>query len=294
MNTFKEYVEATKRQDIAHFQKMKDDDLFSFIEEITAAGGKFPDNLSVSLKVDGLGARFGKDKSGRIFFESSRSGPIFTPKAFSAFAKQKNATGDSLKRSEHYDDMFDLITCLPVVKNLPEDVKVVCEIFYPPLAKLEEDGITFVTVKYDKALVGKELTIIPLDVIESSTGNEHPDKQRVIADLIASSNDNVKIVSPQLAMNGNINISAQIKPLTQLTTRNREVLKSRLKKDVEEKASLRAIVDATKQQIADYILSHQAILGKDILGKDIEGLVLNINGRLIKITTDAFKASKIK
>ena len=42
-------------------------------------------------------SRFGKDNSGRIFFEGSRTGPQFEPKAFSNYARGKGSSADVIE-----------------------------------------------------------------------------------------------------------------------------------------------------------------------------------------------------
>ena len=61
-----------------------------------------------------------------------------------------------------------------------------------------------------------------------------------------------------------------------------------------EKTAIKALLQAAKNAIAEYILAHKAIVNKDLLGPNIEGLVLNINGQDFKVTTSEFKASKAK
>jgi hypothetical protein len=298
MISFKEYlaeaVAITSRQNMIHLQKMDDADFIDFAKRLKRETNGVIRDVKVSLKVDGGGGRVGRDAAGRPFFEGSRTGPIFDPKAFSTFAKNKGATGEVLIRSQHYDDMFDLVTQSAWIKTLPADCKVVCELFYNPMGKLEDDGITFVTVKYDKSKLGSLMTIIPFKALVASTGEPHPDSKKIIANLLGQSTAEVKFVDPGLSVKGDIEIAAMIDPVAGLSDDVKQILKSRLKADAEEKRTIKALLQVAKNAIAEYILDHPAIVNKDLLGPNIEGLVLNISGQDFKVTTTEFKASKAK
>ena len=298
MKSFKAYlkeeVETSRRQNILHLQKMKDEEFVQFIRKIKSEmGGKLAD-LKVSLKVDGGGGRFGKDSSGRPFFEGSRTGPIFEPKAFSTHAKGKGYEGEALLRAGHYDDMFDIITKSDFVKALPKNTKVICEIMYNPMAEISDDGIKFVTIKYDKDKLGKLMTIIPFKVVVASTGQEHADSTTILKQLYSFSNDKIKFIDPSLKTTSQIDISAFIDPIASLNQQSLDILKSRKAVDKEAKENVKTIIQQVKDSLANYILHHENIVDKFKLGKDIEGLVLNIGGQDIKVTTAEFKASKSK
>lgn len=291
-NFIRENVEATTRQNMLHLQKMKDEEFVQFIRGIkNDMSGKLRD-LKVSLKVDGAGARFGKDATGRVFFEGSRTGPIFEPKAFSTHAAAKGATGEILLRAQHYDDVWDIVTKSEFIKKLPNNSKVVCELFYNPMGEMKEDGIKFVTVTYDKSKLGKVMTIVPFRVVVANTGQEHARSTEIINMLLDMSNDNIRFISPALTTTGDIDISAFIDPITSLNQQSLDILKSRKPSDKKAKENVKAVIQRVKDSLAEYILNHQDIAGKFKLGPEIEGLVLNIGGQDVKVTTKEFKASK--
>lgn len=289
-----EEVAATTRQGMLHLQKMDDIEFIDFINKISSTMRGKLKNLKVALKIDGLGARFGRDVNGKPFFESSRSGPVFDRGVFSAFAQKKGATGETLLRAQQYDNLFDDILASDAMKVVPKDAKVITEIFYNPMAAMDDDGITFVTVKYDKNKLGSHLTLFPHAVINSSTGAPHPDEEKILADVIATSNERIRVMSPSLSMKGDIDVSGMIDPILSLGKEAKATLKSLKRDDKEAKANLRVIIQRVKDEVAEYILDHESILDKFKLGPEIEGLVLTINGRDIKVTTPAFKASKAK
>jgi len=285
-------VISTKRKGIVHLQNMKDQDFINFVNELKNKNEGKLKNIPVSLKIDGCGGRAGKDKNGRVFFEGSRTGPIFEPKSFSSYAKSKGVTEEILTRSLHYDDLWELITNLPMIKSLPNDSKVIFEILYNPMGHIEDNGITFVSIKYDKRKLGSLLTLIPFDVVYSSNGEKRPDSKEIINDLINQSNDDIMVLSPKLKMSGEIDINIMIEPVLSLDHESLMVLNSRKKKDKEFKGLIKMILQKSKESISKFILNHQSIIGKDMLGSDIEGLVLDINGHQYKVTTNEFKQSK--
>lgn len=289
---FQENVVTTKRSGMLHLQKMDDAEFVVLVQSIAKdMKGKLKD-LSVNVKVDGLGGRFGKDANGKKFFESSRSGPIFEPKHFSAYAENKGMTGESLLRAYKYDDLWDDIMQIDAFSVLPNNTKVVCEIFYNPMAEMEGDGIRFVTITYDKAKLGDRMTIIPFEVLDASTGEKRDDSDEIIAKIIKTSNKEVKIATNKLSVEGEIDIKAKIDPVLSMNKDTIAVLKSRKKEDVENKQNLKTIIQSVKDNLADYILNHPQILDKTRFGKEIEGLVLDFGGKMMKVTTPKFKAAK--
>lgn len=294
MMTFREYlretVVASKRSNMIHFQDMKAIEFVEFVRSIkTTMKGKLH-NLKTEMKVDGLGARFGKDSSGRIFFEGSRTGPIFDDGAFSAFARNKGSAEEIVLRAVHYDDLLGLFKKADFMKLIPNNRKVIAEIFYNPMAQEDETGITFVTVKYDKTKLGSLMTLMPHGVIEADTGLPASDEKEILKNLISRSSESIKILSPSLKM-GTIDIQGIINPIDAITDSDVRVLGSRTKADATAKQNLLAIIEAVKNELAIYILDHPEITDKFKLGPNIEGLVLYINGKVFKITTPDFKAA---
>lgn len=298
MKSFAQYLKeeavATKRQNMLHLQKMKDEEFIEFVRKVkNEMGGKLAD-VKVSLKVDGAGARFGKDANGKVFFEGSRTGPIYEPKSFSTHAKSKGYEGEMLARAGHYDDIFDIVTKSDFIKTLPNNTKVVCELFYNPMGEMSDDGIKFVTVKYDKKKLGKVMTIVPFSVLVASTGQKHAYSSEIIKSLYKQSDEDIKFIDPSLTTSGQIDISAFVDPILSLNQHSLNILKSRKAEDKAAKENIKTLIQNVKNALADYILKHESILDKFKLGPDIEGLVLNIDGQDVKVTTPEFKASKAK
>jgi hypothetical protein len=246
----------------------------------------------MNLKVDGLGARFGKDTNGRPFFESSHSGPIFQGGMFSRHAESRGFTGEKLERARHYDNIFHTVVNSSFVEALPEDSKVVCEIMYNPLAEVTETGIKFVTVTYDRRALGKLMTIVPFEVIKSSTGEPHPNSEKIIDMLLKQSTSTIKFIDSKLIQDNEIDVNAVIDPILSINDRMLAVLQSRKSADKEEKLQIRVFLQTVKDELADYLLSHPGIIGKDRMGKDIEGIVVKPkNFNSFKVTTPDFKSA---
>ncbi len=297
MISFKEYLKesevvATNRIGMVHLQKMKDVEFIEFVKSVkTQMQGKLK-NLKASLKVDGGGYKFGKDAAGQAFVEGSRTGPITSPGAFSKHAISKGAQGQVLLRAYHYDDLYDIVTKAEFMKVIPNDCKIIGEVLYNPMAELIDDGIKFVSVVYDKSKLGELMTVVPFKVVVASTGQEHPDSEQIIAALHKQSTAKIKFVDHRLAVIDDVDISAIVDPILSLNDRSVQVLNSRLKSDKAEKDSIKSLIQTVKDQVAEYILAHPSIVGKFKLGPNIEGLVLNIDGKDYKVTTQQFKDNK--
>lgn len=297
MKDFTEYltedvndVVETRRTNMLHFQDMKPVEFINFLREIRDTMSSKLEDIKTVMKVDGLGFRFGRNPHGEIFVEGSRTGPIYQDKAFSTYAKAQSIDPDVIARAEHYDDILTLFKNQSFMRVVPPNRKVVCEVFYNPMAAESETGITFVTVEYDKNKLGKLMSILPYNVFIANTGEPAPDEDEIIKDLISQSNSDIKILNPRLKM-GSIDISTYIDPIMALGPNAINILVSRKAADKPAKDQILAIVNTAKDRLADYLLNHPEIVGKYNLGPNIEGIVLHIRGKVYKITTPEFKST---
>lgn len=286
-------VKSSTRQGIQHLQKMNDLEFIELVKKIKSYMHGKLGNVKMSLKIDGLGARFGKDVNGQPFFESSHSGPIFRGGMFSQHAASKGLTGDRLDRAKHYDDIFDLITTSKFVQMLPNDTKVSCEILYNPLAEITDTGLKFVTVTYDRQSLGDPMSIVPIAAQTASTGEPHPQSSEIIQKLINLGQENgIKFINSNLTVSGDIDVNAVIDPILSLNDRSIEILQSRKKVDAAEKTQIKALIQTVKEELANFILSNPNISGLDRLGKDIEGIVISGSDMpTLKVTTPDFKSA---
>lgn len=294
MKTWSEYLESvvqTKRQGITHLDQMKPIEFIDFAKSILSQNKGVLNNISATLKVDGFGARVGKDKDGKFFFESSRSGPIQTKGAFSAFHKKKGTTDEIvLHRATQYDKLYDELESAKFNKAIPVNTKVVVECLYNPLAVNHGDQIKFASVKYDKNKVGNLMTLVLIDVI-TADGLPHPKKEKIWNDLQKQSTSEIKITDAKLKA-ADLDISAIIDPIDNLDNNVKDILTSRKAVDRETKQLYNELIQTIQEKLASFILQHPGIVGKTKFGSEIEGLVLDINGRLFKITTPEFRAGK--
>lgn len=287
-----EDVKASPRQGIQHLEKMNDLEFINFVKQLKHQMQGKLNSIKMTLKVDGLGARFGKDKSGRPFFESSHSGPIFTSGSFTGYAQSRGFDGERLERAAHYDRLFDMIINSNFIQQLPNDTKVNCEVLYNPMAEETETGLKFVTVAYDRSILGPEMTIVPFDSEVASTGERHPQSDKIKNFLVKIKQEGgIKFVDDRLGYEGEVDLNAKIDPILSIVDANLMAkLASRLKVDADEKKQIKAFLQAAKDSIAQYLLQHPGIVGKDRMGKDIEGVILHRGKEApIKVTTPGFK-----
>lgn len=288
-------VKATTRTGISHLKDMKPDEFVAWMRQVKIENNGILKNIKCVSKIDGLGARFGKDLNGKPFFEGSRTGPIFDSGAFTAFARGKSDDVELIARASHYDDMLEIFKTYQFMDVIPNNTKVACEIFYNPMAEETETGIKFVTVVYDKNKLGSLMTIMPYTILESSTGREHPNKDAILTDLYKESNSKIKIIDPNLKLT-EIDITSYVDAASSYSDESLAILKSRKMTDKEAKQNLLNVIQKVKDDLSDYILQHPGIEGKFKLGPEIEGIVLHIPNKqnstsVYKITTDTFKTA---
>lgn len=258
--------------------EMKDADFLEIAKEIAANGGTL-DGVPISLKVDGAGIRFGKDSSGRPFFMTSKvTTPLYQDDVgyFTNFGKEKGQDAAQLARTKNYDNALALITGSKFIQTLPADTIVQAEMMYNPMAEKTDQGLKFVNIPYDPAKLGGEMTLVPFVFKQYSTGEDRPDADRIKKRLLAASDSKIKIVTNQLEQKG-INVSKIIDPILNL--------------DPKVKANKPAF-DKAKQELSSAIIDNPKLVGKDALGDNMEGIVVNMpNGQMFKVTSSQMKSA---
>lgn len=299
MISFRQFIQeevvASRRQGITHLQEMKPEEFVTWMRTVKTELGGVLKNIKAVMKIDGLGARFGKDSNGRPFFEGSRTGPVFDSGSFSAHARGKTDDVEMIARAVHYDNMLEIFKNSVFMSALPNNTKVVCEIFYNPMAEETEKGIRFVTVNYDKKKLGSLMTIMPYTVLDASTGHDSPNKPDILKELYKKSSDKIKIIDPNLKFT-EIDIGVYADAASVYSDESLAILKSRKAADKANKQNLLNALQKIKDDLADYLLAHPGIEGKFKLGPDIEGVVLHLPDRTTgtlpyKITTLDFKTA---
>lgn len=289
---FKEFLleefASTERQGIIHFQDMKPLESYKFLKNLSTNFAGQLKNIPITLKVDGASFRFGKDENGKFFVETGHSGIIQKEKAFSEYTKDNTTDKVRIERAGHYDEIYKILKDSEIWEDLPNNTKIICEILYNPMASDEDNKLKFVIVKYDKAKLGSLMTIVPISAIETSSGKTK-DKS-ILTDLINQSNSKIKIIDNKLP-DLSINLKTQLAPLSFIEKDVEEILKSRKASDKDKKQEYIDILNAIKDEIATEILK-SPIKGKNILGTDNEGIVLELDGKFYKMTTNKFKNAK--
>lgn len=258
--------------------EMKDAEFLEVAKEIAANGGNL-NGFPINLKVDGAGIRFGKDESGRPFFMTSKvTTPLYQDDVgyFTSFGQQRGQDAEQLARTKNYDDALALITGSKFIQTLPPDTIVQAEMLYNPMAEKTDQGLKFVNISYDPKKLGRQMTLVPFMFKQYSTGEERPDADKIKKRLIAAGDSNVKIISNSLEQKG-INVSKIIDPILNL--------------DPKDKANKPAF-DQAKQQLSDAIINNPKLAGKDALGDNMEGIVVNMpSGKLFKVTSQQMKSA---
>lgn len=278
---------ATKRQSLPHLKKMRPKDFIAFARAILKHK-----KIKVNLKVDGAAIRFGKDASGKFIFETARSGIITEPGAFSKY-NAEHGKPENAHFAIQFDKMFDTIKASGIWKHLPNDTKIVGEIFWNPLAVAEDEhNITFVSVSYPKNKLGKICTLIPRMAVKASTGEALEDS--VFKELEKHSTADIKIFHNNL---GHFELAfeavqAVFAPLEDIDPADLEAtLASRKKIDKERKDFYIGVIDRIKDDIQSLISKNPKILAaaEKLLGSNIEGLAVTAGDYECKITTDYYK-----
>ena len=287
-----------KRQGIQHIYnpgsstEMKDLDFVEMAKEIAANGGTL-DGMAVNLKADGAGIRFGKDEAGHPFFMTSK---VTEPKYldnygdFERYATEMGASPERIAFAKNYDEALRTILNSKFMDAVPADTIVQAEMMYTPMAEKTKDGLKFVNIPYDPKKLGKTMTLVPFMFKTYSTGEPREDAQEIKQNLLSASDANIKLVNNQLKQKG-INVSKIIDPVVNMDPALLDALKSRTRANPA-KEQAKQIITKARQELSDAIINSPNIAGKDALGNNIEGLVVNMpSGRLAKVTSPMMKSA---
>ena len=257
--------------------EMKNAEFLDIAKEIKANNGNL-DGFQINLKVDGAGIRFGKDQNGEPFFMTSRvSTPLYRNDVgyFTKFGQEQGQSEEQLARTKNYDNALALITGSKFIEKLPADTIVQAEMMYNPMAEKTKDGLKFVNIPYDPSKLGKQMTLVPFSVKKYSTGTPSPKSDQIKQALVAASDPKIKIITNHLTQQG-INVESIIDPVLNLDPKKKENKEA---------------FDQAKQKLSDAIINSPNLKGKDVLGSNIEGIVVNMpSGRLFKVTSQQMKS----
>ena len=290
-------VKAQLRKGMPHLHDLKAPDFLDLIDELHDGNGRFKlQNIPLNVKVDGFGGRFGKNAEGKPFMGTSRTEPRYQA-GFLKYHQEKGTTDpDILGRAKTFDDLFyEMMDAVKLVDSKlgPEfliNKQVTCEVLYLPFATETPEGkLKFVGIAYDKLPKGVQLALVPFRVVNADTGEDLPDSNAYIKKLLSVGKaGTVMFIDNSLTQNDALDVTEIINPLENIeelkqivtaTAGKRDRASLQLKREVEEK------LQPIKIALEKAIIEDPNIVGKDLLGKDYEGIVINSRLGPIKVTS---------
>jgi uncharacterized membrane protein YgcG len=292
-------VQAQLRKGMPHLRDLKPADFLDLVDELRSEGGRFKlQNIPLNVKIDGFGGRFGKNSDGKPFMGTSRTEPKYSA-GFVDYHKQKGTTDpEILGRAANFDKLFgEMMKAIKVVDSKlgPEflvDKQVTCEVLFLPFATQTEEGkLKFVGIEYDQLPQGVELVLVPYRIVEASTGNDLPDEAaQQLANLGQSGS--VMFMSNRLVQEEGLDVTEIINPLENLEELKRIVSDTAGKRDrasLELRREVEAKLKPVQIALEKAIDEDPNIIGKDKLGQDYEGIVINTRLGPVKVTSEKQK-----
>ena len=283
-------VKAQLRKGMPHLRDLKPADLLDLIDEIHDGNGNFKlQNIPLNVKVDGFGGRFGKDKSGKPFMGTSNTPPRYEA-GFVKYHQQKGTTDpDILGRAQLFDDLFEeMMQAIKMVDSkLGEDFlvnkQVTCEVLFLPFATETPEGkLKFVGIHYDKLPEGVQLALVPFRVVDAESGEDLPDANKIVKELTSIGREgSVMFINNSLTQNDALDVTAIVPPLENIEQIKAMLASGKLAQKREAKEILAPVAVALEKAI----IEDPNIIGKDMLGKDYEGIVLNTRLGPVKVTS---------
>ena len=283
-------VKAQFRKGMPHLRDLKSADFLDLLDELHQGNGQFQlKNIPLNVKVDGFGGRFGKDKDGKPFMATSRTEPRYKAGFLDYHQKKGTTDPDVLGRAQLFDNLFaEMMKAIQLVDSKlgPKfliNKQVTCEVLYLPFATQTPEGkLKFVGIHYDALPEGVELALVPFRVVAGDTGEDLPNGEQVIKSLTSvGKGGSVMFIDNSLTQNEALDVTAIVPPLE-----NIEQMKAMLaSKKRDQAAEVKAALEPVKQALEDAIIKDPNIIGKDLLGKDYEGIVVNSRMGPIKITS---------
>ena len=283
-------VKAQLRKGMPHLHDLKPADLLDLLDEIHDGNGNFKlQNIPLNVKVDGFGGRFGKNAEGKPFMGTSRTEPRYEP-GFVAYHQQKGTTDpEVLGRAQLFDNLFEeMMNAVKLVDSkLGPDFlvnkQVTCEVLYLPFATETEEGkLKFVGIHYDQLPAGVKLALVPFRIVDATTGEDLPDSQNVIKELTSvGQSGSVMFIDNSLTQNEALDVTALVPPLENIEQMKAMLASRKRDQAAEVKAALQPVAAALEKAI----IEDPNIVGKELLGKDYEGIVINSRLGPIKVTS---------
>jgi hypothetical protein len=289
-------VKAQLRKGMPHLHDLKAADFLDLLDEIHDGNGKFKlENIPLNVKVDGFGGRFGKNAEGKPFMGTSRTEPRYQASFVDYHQKKGTTDPEILGRAQMFDDLFnEMMKAIKLVDSkLGPDFlvnkQVTCEVLFLPFATETPEGkLKFVGIHYDKLPKGVQLALVPFHAVEADSGDPVEDPKFIDSLLSVGNQGSVMFVNNRLTQKEGLDVTEIINPLDNIeelksivsgTAGKRDRASLELRKEVEEKLL------PIKQKLEQAIIKDPNIIGKDMLGKDYEGIVINSRLGPIKVTS---------
>ena len=283
-------VKAQLRKGMPHLRDLKPIDLLDLIDEIHDGNGSFKlQNIPLNVKVDGFGGRFGKNNEGKPFMGTSRTEPRYQAGFVDYHQKKGTQDPDILGRAKLFDDLFgEMMSAIKLVDSklggkFLVNKQVTCEVLFLPFATETPEGkLKFVGIQYDKLPDGVQLALVPFAVVDADSGNDIPNSSEVIKKLTGLGRQgSVMFIDNSLTQNDALDVTAIVPPLE-----NIEQIKSLLSSGkLAQKREAKELLAPVALALEKAIINDPNIVGKDMLGKDYEGIVLNTRLGPVKVTS---------
>ena len=286
-------VKAQFRKGMPHLHDLKPIDFLDLLDEIHDGNGNFKlENIPLNVKVDGFGGRFGKDVQGRPFMATSRTEPRYQA-GFVKYHQEKGTVDpEILGRARLFDQLFnEMMSAVKLVDNKigPDflvNKQITCEVLYLPFATETPEGkLKFVGIAYDKLPEGVQLALVPFRVVDAATGEDLPNSNEVIKELLSvGRNGSVMFIDNSLTQKEGLDVTAIVPPLENIE-QLRALLADKSAGSLQRKRDVVAALEPFKIALEKAIIEDPNIIGKDILGQDYEGIVINSRLGPIKVTS---------
>jgi hypothetical protein len=283
-------VKAQLRKGMPHLRALSPKDLLDLIDEIHDGNGNFKlQNIPLNVKVDGFGGRFGKSEDGRPFMGTSNTAPRFEA-GFVAYHEKKGTTDpDVLGRAKLFDDLFnEMMKAVALVDSklgskFLINKQVTCEVLYLPFATETPEGkLKFVGIHYDRLPEGVQLALVPFRVSDATTGEDIANSDKVIKALTGlGKQGSIMFIDNSLTQNDALDVTAVVPPVENIAQIKAMLASGKLAQKREAKELLAPVAIALEKAI----INDPNIVGKDLLGKDYEGIVLNTRLGPVKVTS---------
>jgi hypothetical protein len=286
-------VKAQLRKGMPHLRDLKTIDFLDLLDELHDGNGAFKlENMPLNVKVDGFGGRFGKDAAGKPFMGTSNTPPRYQAGFVDYHQKKGTTDPEILGRAQLFDDLFtEMMNAVKLVDSKlgPEfllNKQVTCEVLYLPFATETPEGkLKFVGIHYDKLPSGIQLALVPFRVVEADTGEELPNANEFIKELLSVGKlGSVMFIDNSLTQNEALDVTALVPPIENIS-QFKAMLADKSPGSLKRKQDVAAALQPVKLALEKAIAEDPNIVGKDILGQDYEGIVLNTRLGPVKVTS---------